>query len=240
MRRPLWMVLSFCVLLASSRFAMAHYLWVVIDTGGGEKEFAHIYFEESPSPGDGSYTDHFLGKADVWVRTLEQPAPDAVKAVEVKQGDKRWMKVPLASSKSRSVDAYGKFGVYEYGSTKVLLHYYARNVQCDSHDALHELSRAEQMQCDLVPHGHGRSVEVTLRWKDEPVSDRMVFIGGPDGFRQNVKTDERGQVSISAKKSGRYTFRSSVEEPTPGEDNGETYERVRHNVTLWMTLPLND
>ena len=240
MRQRVQTVLTICLLLAWSRSALAHYLWVVIDEGGDGKQLANIYFEESPSPGDGHYLDHFLGKSDLWVRTLEEPAPDAVKAVEIRKRDKRWMQLTLSQSETRSVDAYGKFGVYEYGNTKALLHYYARNIQVDSHEAIHELGRAEQMRCDLVPHDHGQAVEVTLLWKGDPVADRMVFVRGPDGFRQNAKTDSRGRVSITPKKRGRYTFRSSVEEPTAGKENGETYELVRHNVTLLMRLPLGD
>ncbi len=238
MDQRVFIALCGCLLAICCRPTMAHYLWVSADKDAGGEHIANIYFEESPSPGDGYYLDHFLGTSDVWVRTLEDPTPDAIKAVEVKKEDDRWMKVPLAASEDRSVDAYGKFGVYDYSGTKVLLHYYARHLDASSHDALHELGRAEQMRCDLVPHDHGEAVEVTLLWKGEPVADRMVFVRGPGRFRRNVKTDSRGQVSITPKRPGRYTFRSSVEEPIAGEEGGDAYELIRHNVTLVMRLPL--
>lgn len=212
--------------------ASAHYLWISVDREPQGKSGTNIHFEEAPRPGDGSYLDHFLGTSDVWIRTIEQPAPTPIRAEEVKQGDKRWMRVDVPSAEEYSVDAYGKFGVYEYGQTKVLLHYYARNLSVSSHDAMHELGRAEQMDLDLVPHDAGNRLELTLLWKGEPVADRMVFVHGPDGFRENIKTDANGRIELQRPSTGTLTLRSSVEFPTPGEDNGEAYERIRHNITL--------
>ncbi len=201
---------------------------------------ANVYFEESPRAGDGHYLDHFLGSSDVWIRTLEKPDPNPVKASEITRDKNRWMQVPLPKASDSSIDAYGKFGVYEYGQTKVLLHYYARNVDVSSHDAIHELGRAEQMRLDLVPHDAGKELELTLLWKGKPTSDRMVFVRGPMGYRKNVKTDERGRIRVKPEDAGRYTIRSSVEEPIAGEENGEVYELIRHNITLVMNLPLGE
>lgn len=220
--------------------ARAHYLWVVASDEQGDEPVANIYFEESPRPGDGHYLDHFLGSSDVWIRTLEDPSPAPIKASEVKEKKNRWMRVPLPDSQEYSVDSYGRFGVYEYGKTKVLLHYYARNLKVASHDAMHELGNAEQMDLDLVPHEDGKQIEVKLLWKGQPVADRMVFVRGPGGFRKNSKTDFRGRILLQTEDAGDYTFRSSVEEQTPGEHDGEAYEFVRHNITLLMTLPLSD
>ena len=215
----------------------AHYLWISVDPPPANDVGTNIYFEESARPGDGFYLDHFLGKSDVWIRTLEEPAPTPIKANEIKQGDNRWMRVALPETDEYSVDAYGKFGVYAYGQTKVLLHYYARNLSVVSHDAMHELGRAEQMDLDLVPHDEGNQFEFTLLWKGKPVADRMVFVrgdrvGGENGFRKNVKTDARGRIKLERPSTGTLTLRSSVEFPTPGKDDGESYERVRHNITL--------
>ncbi len=218
--------------------ANAHYLWISVDREPAESAGTNIYFEESPQPGDGSYMDHFLGKSDVWIRTIEEPDPAPIQAEEVKQGNKRWMRVALPMAGEYSVDAYGKFGVYAYGQTKVLLHYYARSLSVTSHDAMHELGRAEQMELDLVPHDVGNQFEFTLLWKGKPVEDRMVFVRGDKGFRKNIKTDASGRIKLERPATGTLTLRSSVEFPTPGMDDGESYERIRHNITLVM--PVND
>lgn len=217
--------------------ALAHYLWVVPGTTDEGTHVANIYFEESPAPGDGHYLKHFLGSSDVWIRTLEDPNPAPGKAYEVKQDKNRWLQIPMADAAEYSVDSYGKFGVYAYGKTNVLLHYYARNLKVASHDAIHELGRAEQMDLDLVPHDVGQQLEVKLLWKGNPVPDRMVFVRGPSGFRKNVMTDARGRILLTIENAGDYSFRSSVELPTPGEDDGEAYELIRHNITLSMPLP---
>ncbi|HBE67007.1 MAG TPA: hypothetical protein DDW52_02555 [Planctomycetaceae bacterium] len=219
--------------------ANAHYLWISVDRSAGEWKGTNIYFEESAKPGDGFYMDHFLGKSDVWVRTIEEPLPKPIQAEEVKTGDKRWMRVPLPESDEYSVDAYGKFGVYEYGTKKVLLHYYARNLSVNSHDAMHELGHAEQMKLDLVPHDEGGKIEFTLMWKGKPVADRMVFVRGPDGLRKTVKTNDKGTIELKRPSKGSLTLRSSVEFPTRGNENGEAYEAIRHNITLMIPATSN-
>ncbi|WP_417377305.1 hypothetical protein [Gimesia maris] len=223
-----------CICIATN--AHAHYLWIWVDRKPEGKQATNIYFEESSKPGDGSYLDHFLGRSDVWIRTINQPAPDPVKAKEIKDGENRWMQVALPTATEYSVDAYGKFGVYEYGQTKVLLHYYARNLSVISHDAMHELGRAEQIDLDLVPHDVGAKIEFTLLWKGKSVGDRMVFVRGPEGLRKSIKTDSQGRIELTRPKAGALTLRSSVEFPTPGEENGEAYELVRHNITLVMPM----
>ena len=220
-----------CFCIAAT--ANAHYLWISVDRASDIRG-TNIYFEEAPKAGDGHYLEHFLGKSDVWIRTIESPAPKPIKAEEVNAGDKRWMRVALPESKEYSVDSYGKFGVYEYGTKKVLLHYYARNLSVDSHDAMHELGRAEQMDLDLVPHDHGGRIEFSLLWKGEPVAERMVFVRGPDGLGENMKTDVNGMVELKRPSKGTLTLRSSVEFATPGSEAGEAYEAIRHNITLVM------
>ena len=224
--------------LLVGRTSQAHYLWVAVDKTKSGDSVANIYFEESPAPGDGHYLDHFLGTSDVWIRTLRDPQPKAVKAAEAARQDKRWLQVNLPETAEFSVDSYGKFGVYKYGKTNVLLHYYARHLRVASHDAIHELGRAEQLAIDLVPHDVGERLQLTLLWKGKPVADRMVYIRGPKQFRKNMTTDASGRITIEPLTTGRYTFRSSIELPTPGTDDGEPYELIRHNITLVLRLPL--
>lgn len=224
------------LVLALPSVSAAHYLWVDVDSSPDGGRIANIYFEESAKPGDGHYLDHFLGTSDVWIRTLEQPGPDAVRAAEVKDGENRWMRVNMSATEEFSVDAYGKFGVYAYGKTNVLLHYYARHLSVTTHDAMHELGRAEQMDLDLVAHEHGNVIEFKLLWKGEPVHGRRVFVRGPQGYRKTFETNVRGEIEVSRPEAGRLTLRSSVEEQTPGEEDGQAYEYVRHNITLVLPV----
>jgi hypothetical protein len=226
------------VLFGSARQVSAHYLWVVIDRQRGEHGTADIIFEESPAAGDGSYLDHFLGTSKTWFRTVERIKPLRIDSTETRVGKKRWLRAKLPAASPRSIDCYGRFGVYTYGETNVLLHYYARNLDVNTHEDLHEVGRAEQMDLEIVPHDHQDEVELTVLWTGKPAAQRMVHIRGPKKFRKNIKTDANGRVAFVPKHPGRYTFRTSVELPTPGRDGDDEYSLIRHNGTLIMQLPL--
>lgn len=228
---------SLCALLWASSQASAHYLWVVVEAAKGEST-VNVYFEEAPAARDGEYMDHFAGTSKTWVRTVDKIKPELVETADTREEDKRWLRAPLSATAPLGVECYGKFGVYLYGDTPVLLHYYARWLDVADHDALHELGRAEHMDLDIVPHDHADEMQLTVLWKGEPASNRTVHIRGPERFQQNLTTNERGRVEFTPPAEGRYTFRTSVEEPTPGRDGDDEYELIRHNATLVMRLPV--
>ena len=87
---------SVCLCIAAT--ASDHYLWISADSDPEGRRGTNIYFEAAPKPGDSSYLDHFLGKSDVWIPTIEQPSPAHVRATEIKEGDNRWMQVALPSA----------------------------------------------------------------------------------------------------------------------------------------------
>lgn len=239
------MLQRLCVLLTvgaalAPATANAHYLWVTLDRGDGPRGRVNIYFEEAPAVGDGSYLDPFLDTSETWFRTVEQIEPKPLALAEKRAGEKkRWMTAPLPAAAPRSVECHWLFGVYQYGETPVLLHYYARRLDVDSHEDLHELSRAEKMALDIVPHDLGDKMELKVVWNGAPVADRLVHVRGPNGFKKNVRTDERGVVRFRTDAAGEYSFRTSVEEPKAGRHDGENYDLIRHNATLIMTLPLS-
>lgn len=228
------------LLLGSYSTAWAHYLWIAVEKDGGPHGTAHIYFEESPRPGDGKYLDPFVKGGTVWLRTAEKPKPVVLKTNVVKKPGKRWLSTQLTASGSRSIDMYGKWGVYRYGKTDVLLHYYSRNIAAANHEDLHELDRARQMSLEMCPHEANGKMEIKVRWKGERVAGRPIYIRGPKGFRKTIKTNDRGTASFQIGSAGRYLFRTFVEEKDKaGTDGGKKYSMVRHNGTLVMNLPLS-
>ena len=219
--------------------AQAHYLWIAIDTKSGEHGATNIYFEESPAPGDGFYLEPFAENGRTWIRTIDQPQPAEIKTTEIREPKKRWLTAPLRKAGPRSVDSYGKFGVYRYGkSTDVLLHYYARCLDVDSHEQLHELARAEHLNLDMVVHDDGADVDVKVLWMRQPAEECTIFIRGPKGFKKNIKTSENGTARFTPEAEGRYLLRTNVEEKTPGRDGGKDYSLIRHHATLSISLPL--
>jgi hypothetical protein len=224
-------------LVALASVASAHYLWFAVEKQP-EGEAANIYFEEGPAAGDGHYLDPIAASAKVWLRTVDSPKPALLKASESTAPNKRWLTAAVAKPAPRSVDCYAKFGVYRYGQTDVLLHYYARHLDVSTHEDLHELSRAEQLDLDIVPHDHADEVELTVLWKGKPAADRQVLIRGPQKFQQNLKTDAKGRVEFKPPAAGKYLFRTNVEEATPGKEGDKEYSLIRHHATMLLTLPL--
>ena len=170
------MVFTGCV-----SFASAHYLWVIVDGKIAGIGAADIYFEEGPAPGDGHYLEPILQTNKVRVRTVEQLEGKPVTAKDISKEKHRWLQATLTEAAPRSIDVYAKFGVYSYGKTDVLLHYYARTLDVKTHEDLHELGRAEDMALDIVPHDFGKQMTLRVLWQGKPVSDRIVHVRGPKG-----------------------------------------------------------
>ena len=211
---------------------------MTIDAKSGEHGTKNICFEGGPGAGDGQYLDPFVEHGKTWIRTLGQSKPTELKVQDTKKTSKRWLSGAITAAGPRSIDSYGKWGVYRYGETDVLLHYYARHLEVDDHDDLHELGSAKQMMLDIVPHDDEGAMQLTVLWKGEPAVGRPLSVRGPGGFKVNLKTDASGRVRFDAKGQGRYTFRTNVEEKKEGTDNGKTYQLIRHHATLIMNLPL--
>jgi len=234
----LGMLAASTLLMLTAPAAVGHYLWVVAAPKPGEHGTVHVYFEEVPAARDGHYLDPFVKQNKTWVRTLDNLEGRVVELKETKEKDKRWLSAPAPLAGPRSIDCYGKFGVYRYGKTDVLLHYYARTLDVNDHDQLHELGHAEWMDVDIVPHEHDGKMEATVYWRGKPAAGRSFYIRGPKKFRQNLETDERGMVTFAPEAEGQYLLRTYVEEDKAGEDDGNAYVKIRHNATMVLKWPL--
>lgn len=226
------------VLIFAASPAFAHYLWVTIDKGKGEQGVTNIYFEGGPAAGDGHYLDHFPPTGKTWIRTVDNLKPRAIEMTDTTVKEKRWLTAELPAGSPRSVDCYFKFGVYAYGKTNVLLHYYARNLDVAAHEDLHELASAEQMNLDIAPHDHGKQTILTVNWRGEPSAGRKVSVVGPKGLRENLTTNDKGEVAFTVEHEGRYSFKTYIEEEKAGKDGDDEYTLIRHHATMLMQLPL--
>ena len=238
-----YLIRSSCLILLLSALGNtsivgAHYLWITVDEPSGKPGIANLYFEESPNPGDGFYLDPFVKSGQTWIRTVEELKPKKITLQEKKDQDKRWMTGEIDSSVPSSLDSYGKFGVYAYGKTNVLLHYYARHLNVETHEDLHELARAKQMKLDIVPHDHADELELRVLWEGKPAAQRTVRVRGPKGFKQNLKTDEKGYIEIPIQNAGDYTFHTFIELDESGRDGEKDYSLIRHHATMTISLPL--
>ncbi|MDA0834065.1 MAG: DUF4198 domain-containing protein [Planctomycetota bacterium] len=236
--RTLGIVVASLAIVGFSSSAFAHYLWVAIDSKTGDYGTANIYFEEGPSPGDGHYLDPIAKTGKLWIRTADHPEPKEIETHETTAPKQRWLSAELADAGPRSIDTYGKFGVYAYGKTNVLLHYYARCLDVETHEDLHDLARAEHLDLDIIPHDHGDEMQLKVIWKGEPAANRPMRIIGPKKFRADLTTDDNGKVRFDITEPGTYLFRTSVELDETGTDGDDEYVLIRHHATMKITLPL--
>ena len=114
----------FAVLVAASS-AHAHYPWIKIDPAGGKQGTVQFFFEHGPKPGDGAYLDPFVERGQFWLASTGDEAKQ-IELQDTKEGKLRWLQAELAAPAPRGIDLYTKWGVYRYGQTDTLLHYYAR------------------------------------------------------------------------------------------------------------------
>ena len=93
---------------------------------------------------------------------------------------------------------------------------------------------------DIIPHDHGKNLDLKVVWKGKPAVGRTIFVRGPKGFRKNIKTNESGRSSFEIEGAGSYSFRTSIEIDKEGKDGEDTYQQIRHHATLIMQLPLKN
>ena len=212
--------------------ADAHYLWVTVDG-----ELVNIYFEESPAAGDGYYLGSY--PITTWVRTLKNSDPRELTIAEKQQGeDKKWLSGKIPFARPRSIESYGKFGVYTYDTTDVLLYYYARFIDVETHKELHDLASADHMDLDLIPTYDGNDLEVKVIWKGEPVSESIIHIRNSNGVKTELKTDQSGIVRLKIEDADQYSFRTTVTLDQAGREGVRKYSSIRHSVTLIIPFPL--
>jgi hypothetical protein len=230
MRRIAMLALLLLFLLPSA--AHAHYLWILVKPQAGE-QVVDVVFEEATRPGDGRYLDPILERGTTWIRSADRPQARKLEMHETRDGERRWLRASPDAAHPLAVESYVKWGVYRYGQTDALLHYYARYLDSNREGPAATLRRAEKLDLDIVPAGgKPEENEVQVLWKGKPVAGRPIDFRGPRGRREKLTTDAQGRIRISLTEPGIYTLRTSVIENQSGSFQDKDYTQVRHNVTL--------
>ena len=215
----------------------AHYLWVTIDSKSGDHGTTNVYFEGGAGPGDGQYNDPFVKRGKTWIQTLDSEKPAEIKMADTKKPGKRWLSGELPAGGPRSITSYGKWGIYTYGKSEVLLHYYSKLIDAESADDFYQLGRSKQLTLDVVPVQAESGYALQLFWKDKPVAGTTIQIRGPKGFSATPKTDDEGLVKFETDVTGQFTVKAVFEEKEKGEFEEKPYDLIRHNYTMLMTFP---
>jgi len=228
-----------CLLLAlPPPPASAHYRWGVVTSGQKDTKL-QVVFEERPRAGDGKYLDPFIKRGETWIRSRGDKEAKPMEMQQLKHDGKRWLQADVNGTTAAVAGSQGKWGVYRYGKTDVLLYYYAKWLRLGG-ESTSETVRARQHALDIVPDRQGKTVRLKVLWKGQPAAGQPLYLYGPGGFKQRAKTDDQGGVSFTPPSSGRYLARTYYDLPgESGEFEGKKYQKVRHNATLMLSLSVD-
>jgi len=226
----------YCLILISAvtSAAQAHYPWLKSDRDTGEQGAVLFHFEHAPKAGDGRYLDPFVKRGKTWLN-VPGGKPEEIALEETQDGKLRWLQSELNALPPRAVDSYAPWGVYRYGKTDVMLHYYARNIDADRAEAIARLSGSKQLKLQLQPRLRDGKLSVRVTWDGEALANQKVHLRSPN-ISRSYKTGSDGVVEIAVTRGGEYALRTKLVEDKPGQFDGSDYAETHHHSTLVMRL----
>jgi hypothetical protein len=207
----------------------AHFLWLKSETQDGKPQ-AVLFFGESAQ--DESH--HFPEKLDgtkIWRRGADGKRFE-VASTKVDNDDRVAYVGPLASDEPCVLETSAQYGLY----SNWLLNYYTKHVHAAANDQLAVAGASPELKMDIVPRTDDNSLELTVLWGGKPRADVSVSVTVADGDAKELKTDEKGQVTLKPVAEGLLAVVANfVDETAKGELNGKPYAAVASYATL--TLP---
>lgn len=101
------------------------------------------------------------------------------------------------------------------------------------------LARAEpQLPLDLTPTG--KTGELLLSFKGQPLPKTRVKITAPHGWTLEAYSNEHGIVQIGLPWRGNYILEASHTETAAGEFAGKAYDKTRHFISFSLAQPSGD
>lgn len=217
-------------LLAVAASARAHHIWLIPDGPNDPKVKA--VFSDYLEP-DGSDLLDKVAHTKLWVRDRGgKEAPLAWK----KGSDSFHLAVP--GEGERTVGGECVYGVETYDHRlrkKVepyLLAYYPKAVV----GLAGETKPWDRLTLEIVPAVSGDEVRFRVLFRGKPAPNAEFLVHPPEGEREDFKTDDKGEIKVTAKKGGVYGFRTRVVEEKAGEHAGKKYGAVRHYASLVLHL----
>ena len=214
--------------------ALAHYPWLKIDQKQGKQGTVLFYFEHAARPGDGAYLDPFVERGKFWLTTADGES-GAIELADTRQEKLRWLQTELTQASPRCVEAYTKWGVYRYGQTDTLLHYYARTVDARDAEDVSKLSESKHLKLQLQPQLEGGELIVRATWDGKPLANQQIALRSPT-VAKNFKTNDEGVAILPVDRAGNYGLRTKLVVKEAGEFLGKDYAEVHHHSTLTMHI----
>ncbi len=231
MRKNSFLAAMVALLFAVSQ-AQAHFIWIAVQAGSEGKSEAHVYFAELAEPDDAKLLDN-VKDTKAWTR-VPGAEPTVLKLEkQEKDGDGSWVSLGVDNSVT-AASAVCKYGVFERGTTKGLLQYYAKYL--DSTSASYKaLLRDEALPLDIVPEvAEGTSQKLTVLFQGKPAAGSEVLVRAPDGADQKLKTDAEGHATITLGQAGLYSIRAKWEVQEAGKEGDKEYNKIMNYTTLTL------
>lgn len=219
-------------LLTSS--AQAHFPWIKIEQKEGKHGTVLFYFEHAPKVGDGGYLDPFIQRGTFWLTTTDEESAE-IKLKDTKQEKLRWLQGELTKTSPRCVDLYTKWGVYRYGNTDTLLHYYARNIDARDAADVAKLAESKNLKLQLQPQFEGGELSVRATWEGKPLANQEITLRSPT-VAKNFTTNDDGVAVLPVDRAGNYGIRTKMVVKEGGEFLDKEYAEVHHHSTLLMHI----
>ncbi|MDR0701666.1 MAG: DUF4198 domain-containing protein [Azoarcus sp.] len=91
-------------------------------------------------------------------------------------------------------------------------------------------SQKPSLALDIVPAGKPGVFRITFKEKPLPKTEVQILV--QSGWGKKVYTNEDGEVTFDLPWQGQYVVETSHIERTPGERDGEKYDRINYVTTL--------
>ena len=209
--------------------AEAHFLWLKSEAQDGKPQ-AVLFFGESAQ----DEAHHFPDKLDgtkIWRRAADGKRTE-VAATKVDNDDRVAYVGQLASDEPCVLETSAQYGLY----SNWLLTYYTKHVHASANDQLAGAGASPELKMDIVPQAEDDSLVLTVLWDGKPRADVGVSVKVADGDAKELKTDEKGQVTLKPAGEGLVAVVANfVDETAKGDFNGKPYAAVASYATL--TLP---
>ena len=217
-------ILSAVVVLGSTAWTRAHFLFVVPETGARQ---ARVILSEDLDADDGVDSELLAG-VNLRVRNVAGGEATLLKLGAKSPGA---YLVELPAGGHRVITGQIELGVRQRGDGPAyLIQYFAKTVV--GGDGLDGRATAgDAAPVEIMPMGAPGKLRLKVLADKKPVAAAEVNVIAPDGARAKVTTDRNGLTPVLEAK-GRYGAWVRHIEAKPGEAGGKKYAEIRRYATL--------
>jgi hypothetical protein len=229
--------LGVIVFTASTPFASAHNLFVLIEEQANSADVVDVIFEHSPYPGKGTYNGPLIERGKTWVASLDGNTKSLPRLDEKRRLGKKFLQTRIETEGPRAIIHSCQWGVYKGR----LDFFHGKYLDVDSPEQLDRLAVTEALPLDMVPKIDGSALEVAVVKDGRPIANGKIWIWSPDGKENQRPADDNGRFRIEKPLVGTYSFAAIHTDPEPeGDFQGESYKGVMHGTTVSLRLPLGE